>query len=74
MSGVDVLQLQQRLYDLGYVDIGQPDGVFGPKTDRAVRLFQERNGLVIDGIVGPTLAAPVRQGGCKEMTWTLGFS
>ncbi len=29
MSGVDVLQLQQRLYDLGYGEVGQPDGVFG---------------------------------------------
>ena len=53
MSGVDVLQLQQRLYDLGYGEVGQPDGVFGAKTDRAVRRFQERNGLVVDGFVGP---------------------
>jgi WD40 repeat protein len=53
MTGIDVLQLQQRLYDLGYVEVGRPDGVFGSKTDQAVRRFQERNGLVIDGIVGP---------------------
>ena len=53
MTGIDVLQLQQRLRDLGYVEVGQPDGVFGSKTDQAVRRFQERNRLVLDGIVGP---------------------
>lgn len=30
-----------------------PDGVFGVKTDRYVRLWQENNNLKVDGIVGP---------------------
>ncbi len=29
------------------------DGVFGPETENAVRLFQEQAGLAVDGIVGP---------------------
>jgi uncharacterized protein YgiM (DUF1202 family) len=54
MSGDDVLQLQQRLLDLGYEEIGTADGTFGPKTDQAVRQFQTLNGLAVDGIVGQT--------------------
>jgi hypothetical protein len=61
MKGADVLQLQQRLYALGYTEVGIPDGDFGQKTDLAVRNFQEKNGLVVDGIVGP-------------ITWNLLFS
>jgi peptidoglycan hydrolase-like protein with peptidoglycan-binding domain len=39
--------------------LGVPvDGEYGPITRRAVKRFQARNGLVVDGIVGPqTLAA-----------------
>lgn len=32
---------------------GAIDGIAGPRTNRAVRTFQRRNGLVVDGIAGP---------------------
>ena len=41
--------LQQRLKDLGYYTI-KVDGIFGSGTQRAVRLFQEVNGLKETGI------------------------
>jgi putative chitinase len=34
-----------------------PDGDFGPGTERAVKAWQEKNGLVADGIVGPKTLA-----------------
>ncbi len=53
ISGDDVLNLQRRLRDLGYASTGQPDGIFGARTDAAVRAFQENRSLKVDGIVGP---------------------
>ena len=54
MTGDDVLLLQQRLLALGYTEIGTADGILGPNTDAAVRIFQTRNRLAIDGIVSQT--------------------
>ena len=46
-------KVQQALVDKGYGDIvGKVDGVIGPKTDAAIRKFQEDNKLQKDGIAG----------------------
>ena len=51
ITGKTVSYLQQSLIILGYKP-GPIDGIFGPKTNTAVRLFQKAKGLVVDGIVG----------------------
>ena len=49
--GEAVLDLQTLLSALGY-PVAR-DGIFGPETERAVRRFQEFEGLSVDGIAGP---------------------
>ena len=49
-SGSDVKKLQQALNDKGYAL--QVDGQFGAKTQAAVKDYQKKNGLQVDGIVG----------------------
>jgi hypothetical protein len=55
-SGVDVLEIQKRLDELGY-PVGAVDGVYGVATAAAVRAFQRDRGLAVDGIVGPKTRA-----------------
>ena len=55
-SGAQVKTLQTKLNNWGY-DAGTVDGIFGSKTLAAVKRFQQKNGLVADGIVGAKTAA-----------------
>ena len=49
-SGSDVYELQRKLNKKGYnLSV---DGKFGAKTQSAVRDYQKKNGLAVDGIVG----------------------
>lgn len=56
-SGQVVTQIQTKLKRWGYYN-GAIDGVYGSATEKAVRLFQQKNGLTVDGKAGQkTLAA-----------------
>ncbi|WP_258566167.1 peptidoglycan-binding protein [Streptomyces parvulus] len=50
--GSEVAEAQCLLRRAGS-DPGDIDGVFGPKTQRAVQRIQQRNELVVDGVIGP---------------------
>jgi hypothetical protein len=62
MHGPATVEAQRLLRELGY-DVGPIDGAFGPQTETAVRAFQERNRLAVDGIVGPQTWALLRAPG-----------
>lgn len=55
--GTAVKALQEDLILLGYLN-GKADGIFGARTEAAVRQYQRRNRLGVDGIAGKqTLSA-----------------
>mgnify|MGYP002616063103 CR=1 FL=1 len=50
-SGAVVSQIQTKLKNWGYY-AGDVDGIYGSATERAVRAFQRKNGLTVDGKAG----------------------
>lgn len=56
-SGTQVKEIQTKLKRWGYYN-GPVDGIYGSQTAAAVRYFQQKNGLTMDGVCGEqTLAA-----------------
>lgn len=55
-TGENVVRVQKRLIQYGYLN-GEADGRYGEATRKAVVWFQQRNGLTMDGRVGPETAA-----------------
>ncbi len=56
-TGSEVRTIQDKLKRWGYYD-GSIDGIYGSKTVAAVKKFQQKNGLTVDGIAGTkTLSA-----------------
>ena len=50
-QGEEVRQIQTKLKRWGYYN-GSVDGTYGSKTLSAVKSFQKKNGLTVDGIAG----------------------
>jgi peptidoglycan hydrolase-like protein with peptidoglycan-binding domain len=51
-NSVEGLQKGLKKYGTAATDPGPVDGDFGPKTEGAVRQYQEDRGIFVDGIVG----------------------
>jgi uncharacterized protein (TIGR02594 family) len=51
-SKLEIEKIQKQLAQKGF-DPGPIDGIWGRRSDTAVRNFQAKNGLEVDGIVGP---------------------
>ena len=56
--GQEVVNIQTRLKKWGYLN-GNVDGIYGVKTEEAVKEFQRKHGLTPDGIAGPATLAKI---------------
>lgn len=73
-KGETVKKMQQKLKNWGYY-FGIVDGIYGAKTKEAVKLFQRKNKLTVDGIAGPkTLAAMGISSSSSSSTVTSNYS
>ncbi len=63
--GEEVRQIQNKLKELGYYS-GSVDGIFGTKTQSAVKAFQRNCGLTVDGIAGPKTLLYLGLGGSSS--------
>lgn len=62
----EVADVQARLRALG-IELDDEGGTFGPSTKQAVRAFQQRRGILVDGVVGPETWLEL-----VEASWRLG--
>lgn len=56
--GTEVRNIQTRLKSWGYYSY-TVDGIYGWRTAEAVKKFQRKHGLVVDGICGPATLAKI---------------
>ncbi|NBN65314.1 lytic murein transglycosylase [Microvirga tunisiensis] len=56
------IQLQTALNRKGF-DVGNPDGLAGPATRKAIRAYQKSRGMIPDGYASVMLLARMQQGG-----------
>lgn len=71
-SASAVVEIRTMLRQFGLLSVvpdrcGPPDRHFDPVLEQAVRAFQQRRGLITDGVVGPATYRALREAG-----WTLG--
>lgn len=59
-KGEYVKKLQENLNKLGY-SCGIADGIFGAKTEQAVKAFQNANKLAVDGVAGPQTQGKIEE-------------
>ena len=59
-QGEDVREVQRLLFQTGWL-FEEPDGIFGPNTERAVMTYQEHYGLTPNGIVDDALLKQMQE-------------
>lgn len=67
--GEGVRKLQEALIKLGFLT-GKADGIFGNKTENALRKFQKSRKLSVDGLAGPKTQAALEAAASAKNTPT----
>ena len=65
-KGDAVRKVQKRLIALGYLASGSADGDYGSMTRKAVKSFQQRNGLNVTGSVNANTLAKLNSSNAKK--------
>lgn len=65
-KGEAVRKVQKRLIALGYLASGSADGDYGSMTRKAVKSFQQRNGLNVTGSVNANTLAKLNSSNAKK--------
>lgn len=50
LTSYEIKAIQQKLRDLGYFEVGRPDGYIGSRTRGALSAFQSNSGLPVNGL------------------------
>ncbi len=61
-----VSNVQQLLRDKGYPEIGEPDGIYGPRTRNAILAFQADQKLPLTGVITDDLLAALVKAEVRE--------
>ena len=60
ISAEALKRVQQQLISLGILN-DKADGIYGPKTEAALKAFQKSHGLTVDGVCGPATWTAITQ-------------
>jgi hypothetical protein len=63
-----ILSIQKKLLELGYAEIGKPDGTWGSRTVGAVSAFQAHEGLKVTGHYDEATAAALKEANARPVS------
>ncbi len=72
MQNPDVIPLQERLMALNYLENDEPTEYYGPATQEAVKYFQRKHGLAVDGYAGEETQRVLFASDAKPYSVTVG--
>lgn len=69
-AGMTVRQVQAKLRDLGYFEVGEVDGVMGPRTSAAILAFRADNDMRLVGVIDAPFVTALQNGKRRPVSET----